>query len=91
MHVLILLLLVAGAASAQEPKPLPPGWTIDKPAGASCKKGHHLDDGECVRDIPRVVDRGFFGCTHGYVQHPADPEKCVLPVIAEKILHRARH
>jgi hypothetical protein len=26
-----------------------------------------------------VVDRGWFGCPRGYVDHPYDPDKCALP------------
>lgn len=37
-----------------------------------------------------VVDRGAFGgCPTGYVDHPADPAKCALPVVAERMLDRA--
>lgn len=37
-----------------------------------------------------IVDRGTFGCPTGYVDHPADPSKCVLPVVAERIMERIR-
>lgn len=37
-----------------------------------------------------VVDRSALGgCPRGYVDHPADASKCVLPVVAERILARA--
>lgn len=37
------------------------------------------------------VKRGWFGrCPTGYVDHPADPKKCALPHVAERMLERAR-
>ncbi len=38
-----------------------------------------------------VVDRGLLGgCPTGYVDHPADPKKCVLPIVAERMLNPRR-
>lgn len=37
-----------------------------------------------------IVDRGLLGgCPDGYVDHPADPKKCALPVVAARMLDRA--
>lgn len=35
-----------------------------------------------------IVDRGFFGCPGGYVDHPSDPKKCVVPAVAERVYRR---
>lgn len=40
---------------------------------------------------PRIVDRAITGgCPAGYVDHPADPKQCVLPYVAERMLHPRR-
>jgi hypothetical protein len=39
---------------------------------------------------PVIVDRGTFGgCPSGYVDHPSDPKRCVLPLAAAQALGRA--
>lgn len=38
-----------------------------------------------------IVDRGLFGrCPAGYVDHPNDPSKCVVPALAERHYRRTR-
>lgn len=67
----------------------PQGLELVESTGACakpCPKGLERSGEACVH--ARMVDRGWFGCPGGYVDHPADPHKCVLPYIAERMLRR---
>jgi len=45
---------------------------------------------ECIDWAEPIVDRGLLGgCPTGYVDHPANPKQCVLPVVAEQVLRKA--
>ena len=57
-----------------------------------CPEGYHAVEAgseQCIKDIKPIIDRGLFGgCSTGYVDHPTDPKKCVLPAVAERYYRR---
>lgn len=59
---------------------------------AACVFGVFLSAGAGADGRPEpIVDRRMIlGCPSGYVDHPYDPKKCVLPIMAERALQRAR-
>lgn len=67
---------------------VPNGFSLVRLDQSRCSTGQHFRDGACVEDVPQMVERGFFGCRDGYVDHPYDPEQCVLPVVAERYFER---
>lgn len=60
---------------------------------ASCEDGYVYNGKNCepdwstvkVETTPAIIDRSSFGgCKSGYVNHPTNPDKCVLPAVAER-------
>lgn len=52
----------------------------------TCLEGQRRMQGHCVDPAFRVVRRGTLGrCPSGYVDHPAHPALCALPIVAERI------
>lgn len=69
----------------------PEGLELVEPTGACakpCPRGQERSGEACTP--AGIVERGWFGCPAGYVDHPADPDKCVLPYVAERMLRRWR-
>lgn len=63
---------------------------VGKQCFKDCPDGYYAvaaNVDECKRKIPPIVKRGFFGgCPAGYTDHPSDPEKCMLPIYAARMM-----